>query len=132
MEVNPAAHPVWAVGSLTVSTGGRVMRVTAIGDIRADTATMVPAADPSGDPEYVVTVALKPMPADAETITCLGCLRKTHLWIDATHTIRASGRRVRLIRCSRCFLDALDFCDCEIHTTSTTVRSHHLEPRRHW
>ncbi|GLW98248.1 hypothetical protein [Microtetraspora sp. NBRC 16547] len=132
MEVNPAADPGWAVGDLTVFTGGRVMRVTAIGAVRADSATLVPAADPSGEPEYGVTATLTPMPKDAETITCLGCLWNTHLWIDATHTNRSSGARMRLIRCSRCFVDALYVRDCEIHATSTTVRPHHLERRRDW
>ncbi|MFG1865469.1 hypothetical protein [Microbispora bryophytorum] len=80
--------------------------------------------------EYVVTVALTPMPTAAEVITCYGCLAKTHLWIDATHTNRTSGARVRLIRCSRCYTDALDFRDCEIHAVSTTVQPHHLARRR--
>ncbi|WP_433413249.1 hypothetical protein ACQP1V_29180 [Microtetraspora malaysiensis] len=131
MEANSAADPGWAVGDLTVFTGGRVMRVIAIGAVRADTTTLIPAADPSREPEYGVTATLTPMPKDAEMITCLGCLRNTHLWIDATHTNRSSGARTRLIRCSRCFVDALDYRDCEIHATSTTVRPHHLA-RRAW
>ncbi|WP_433418793.1 hypothetical protein ACQP1V_03695 [Microtetraspora malaysiensis] len=131
MEVNPAAGPKWTVGDLTVFTGGRVMRVIAIGAVRADTTSLIPAADPSGESEYGVTATLTPMPKDAEMITCLGCLCQTLLWIDATHTNRSSGASMRLVRCSRCFVDALDFRDCEIHATSTTVRSHHLE-RRAW
>ncbi|TQS10501.1 hypothetical protein [Microbispora hainanensis] len=107
-----------------------MMRVAVLGEVRPDTATLVPAADPGGTREYVVTVALTPMPKAAEVITCYGCLVKTHLWIDATHTNRASGTRVRLIRCSRCFVDALDLRDCEIHAVSATVRPHHLARRR--
>ncbi|GAA4561134.1 hypothetical protein [Planotetraspora kaengkrachanensis] len=133
MGVNPAVGRLkWAVGDLTVSGGGRVMRVLAIGQVRPDTATLAPDADPGGEREHVVTVALIPMPGGAETITCLGCLWKTHLWIDATHTNRSSGARMRLIRCSSCFVDAMDFRDCAIHTTSTTVRPHHLARRRSW
>ncbi|GAB3150850.1 hypothetical protein GCM10027161_50420 [Microbispora hainanensis] len=130
MEVRSAGPPGWAVGDLTVCSGGRVMRVAVLGEVRPDTATLVPAADPGGTREYVVTVALTPMPKAAEVITCYGCLVKTHLWIDATHTNRASGTRVRLIRCSRCFVDALDLRDCEIHAVSATVRPHHLARRR--
>ena len=132
MEVNSAVRAGWAVGDLTVCGGGRVMRVAALGEVRPDTATLVSAADPGGAREYVVMVALTPMPKDAEVITCLGCLAKTHLWIDATHTNRASGARVRLIRCSRCYIDALDFRDCEIHAVSASVRPHHLARRRRY
>ncbi|MEN3533564.1 hypothetical protein AAH991_00485 [Microbispora sp. ZYX-F-249] len=132
MEVNSAVRAGWSVGDLTVCDGGRVMRVAALGEVRPDTATLVSAADPGSTREYVVTVALTPMPKDAEVITCLGCLAKTHLWVDATHTNRASGARVRLIRCSRCYTDALDFRDCEIHVVSTTVRPHHLSRRRRY
>ncbi|MFC0554939.1 hypothetical protein ACFFHJ_28975 [Planotetraspora thailandica] len=107
-----------------------MMQVIALGEVRADTATMVPAADPDGEREYVVIAALDPMPTDAEVITCLGCLATTHLWIDATQTNRASGARMRLLRCSRCFTDALDFRDCEIHAVSSTVQAHHLGRRR--
>ncbi|GGP12247.1 hypothetical protein LDL08_19850 [Nonomuraea glycinis] len=127
MEVNSADRPVWTVGDLTVSTGGQVMRVAAIGAI---TTTLVVTTDPQSEPEHALTAALTPMPSGAETITCLGCLRNTHLWIDATHTHRPSGRRTRLIRCSRCFVDALDCCDCKIHTISISVRPHHLARRR--
>ncbi|KAB8186011.1 hypothetical protein [Microbispora catharanthi] len=130
MEVNSAVRAGWSVGDLTVCGGGRVMRVAALGEVRPDTATLVSAADPGGVREYVVTVALTPMPTAAEVITCYGCLAKTHLWIDATHTNRTSGACVRLIRCSRCFVDALDFRDCEIHAVSATVRPHHLSRRR--
>ncbi len=132
MEVNSAVRAGWSVGDLTVCGGGRVMRVAALGEVRPDTATLVPAADPGGAREYVVTVALTPMPKAAEVITCLGCLAKTHLWIDATHTNRTSGVRVRLIRCSRCFADALDFRDCEIHAVSAAARPHHLARRRRY
>ncbi|WP_055479282.1 hypothetical protein [Sphaerimonospora mesophila] len=120
------------MGDLTVSSGGRVMRVIALGEVRPDAATLVCAADPGGAREYVATLALTPMPTGAEVITCLGCLASTHLWIDATHTNRTSGARVRLIRCSRCFISALDFQDCEIHAVSSTVRPHHLARRRPW
>ncbi len=132
MEVNAAGPPGWTVGDLTVSSGGRVMRVIALGEVRPDAATLVCAADPGGAREYVATLALTPMPTGAEVITCLGCLASTHLWIDATHTNRTSGARVRLIRCSRCFISALDFQDCEIHAVSSTVRPHHLARRRPW
>ncbi|MEU7894216.1 hypothetical protein AB0B45_15305 [Nonomuraea sp. NPDC049152] len=116
----------WAVGDLTVAGGGRVMRIVAIGEVRDDTATLVPAADPDGKREYGVTRALDPMPAGAEVITCLGCLWKTHLWTDATHTNRWSAVRTRLIRCSRCYVDLLSFRDTELHATSSTIRPHHL------
>lgn len=132
MEVRSAGPPGWAAGHLTVCGGGRVMRVAALGEVRPDTATLVSAADPGGAREYVVTVALTAMPTAAEVVTCLGCLAKTHLWIDATHTNRASGARVRLIRCSRCYTDALDFRDCEIHAVSSTVRPHHVARRRRY
>ncbi|WP_208798011.1 hypothetical protein [Microbispora triticiradicis] len=108
------------------------MRVAALGEVRPDTATLVSAADPGGACEYVVTVALTAMPNAAEVVTCFGCLAKTHLWIDATHINQASGARARLIRCSRCFADALDFRDCEIHAVSATVRPHHLRGRRRY
>jgi hypothetical protein len=132
VEVDSAARQIWTVGNLTVFTGGQVMRVAAIGEVRADSATLVAAADPHGEPEYALITTLTPMPADAEVITCLGCLWNTHLWIDATHTNRSSGRRTRLIRCSRCFVDALDFRDCEIHATSSTVQPDDLARRRDW
>ncbi|GAA4199991.1 hypothetical protein GCM10023074_31240 [Microbispora amethystogenes] len=132
MEVDSAARAGWSVGDLTVCGGGRVMRVAALGEVRPDTATLVPAADFGGVREYVVTVALTRMPTAAQVITCLGCLARTHLWIDATHTNRASGARVRLIRCSRCFADALEVRDCEIHVVSATIRPHNLARRRRY
>ncbi|GIH99181.1 hypothetical protein [Planobispora takensis] len=117
------------IGDLTVSGGGRVMRVIAIDDAGPDTVTLVPDADPGGDREYSRTIFLVPLPRDAETITCHGCLKNTHLWIDATQTNRSSGARMRLIRCSRCFADAQRVRDCEIHAHSSTVRPADLEPR---
>lgn len=117
----------WTVGDLTVAGGGRVMRVVAIGEIRPDMTTLVPAADPDGEREYVVTRALTRMPTGAEVITCMGCLRDTHLWTDATHTNRTSGHRMRLVRCSRCYADLLRVRDVELHATSPTIRPRHLE-----
>jgi hypothetical protein len=127
MEINSAG---WKVGDLTIFGAGRVMRVTAIGEIRPDIATLVSAADADEQSEYDLTTTLQRPPTGADMITCMGCLRNTHLWIDATHTNRWSGRRLRLIRCSRCYADALYVQDCEVHTTSSTIRPSDLERRR--
>ncbi|MEZ0076255.1 hypothetical protein [Planotetraspora sp. GP83] len=128
MEVVSA--DTWTVGDLAVSRGGQVMRVTAMGEIRPAMATMLPHADPEGRPEYAMTLALVAMPKEAETITCYGCLKRTHLWVDSTQTHGPSGLRRRLIRCARCFTDALYYARaCEIHSTSTTVERRHLTPR---
>ncbi|MFI6321591.1 hypothetical protein ACIBG8_28930 [Nonomuraea sp. NPDC050556] len=115
------------VGDLTVAGGGRVMRILAIRDGHDDTVTLVSAADPSAEREYTATHWLTPLPSGADVVTCLGCSYDTHLWTDATHTNRWSGHRMRLIRCARCYVDLLGFRHIELHTTSTTIRHHHLE-----
>ncbi|MFI7449612.1 hypothetical protein ACIBQX_19095 [Nonomuraea sp. NPDC049714] len=117
------------VGDLAVVAAGCVMRIVAIGEVRHDLATLVPAADPDGRREYAITRWLDSMPTGADAITCNGCLHDTHLWTDATYTIRWSGRRARLIRCARCYLDLLYIRDVDLHSTSTTIRTHHLERR---
>ncbi|MEV4390536.1 hypothetical protein [Nonomuraea sp. NPDC049607] len=115
------------VGDLAVAGGGRVMRIVAIGELRDDTATLVSAADPDAEREYAIARWLAPMPTGADVITCMGCLRDTHLWADATHINRWSGHQTRLLRCARCYVDLLHVRDVVLHATSTTIRPDHLE-----
>ncbi|MBE1584561.1 hypothetical protein ACFPOI_43485 [Nonomuraea angiospora] len=115
------------VRDLTVAGGGRVMRIVAIGEVGNDTATLVSAADPDAEREYVVACWLAPMPTGADVVKCMACLWDTHLWTDATHINRWSGYRMRLIRCVRCYVDLLRVRDVVLHATSTTIRLHDLE-----
>ncbi|RBQ13959.1 hypothetical protein DP939_43020 [Spongiactinospora rosea] len=103
------------------------MRVVAVGQIAPHTLTVVSEADHGADLEYVIPAFVDPLPQDGERILCWRCLRWTHLWIDATHISRSSGQRMRLICCSRCFIEGRAVRDCEIHAMSSAVRPEHLQ-----